>query len=122
MSDPVERRLHRLISASRPGDTLGGGHILAMGNAADEIDRLRAQIAELTRERDEARATADRSLRRLVELTEPGAIGAFAARDQAVARAEAAEAKLAVARADALEEAAVRLACAVATRARGGRR
>lgn len=55
---------------------------------ATEIERLRAKLAE-------AEELANRSLRRLVELSEPGFLGALAARDVAVARAEAVEKRLA---------------------------
>lgn len=44
-----------------------------------EVERLRGELVE-------ARALAERSVRRLVEATAPGSIGAFAARDTAVAR------------------------------------
>ncbi len=49
----------------------------------------RAEAAE--KERDELREQAQRSTRRLIELSEPGSIGAFAARDAALEKLQEAE-------------------------------
>jgi hypothetical protein len=68
-------------SRGEPGNWNGANPI------KDEIERLRTKLAE-------AEELANRSLRRLVELSKPGSLGAFAARDAAVARAVLAEAQL----------------------------
>lgn len=57
-------------------------------DGAKEITALRTKLAE-------AIVVHNRSITRMVEMAEPGFIGAFAARDMAIERAEKAEAELA---------------------------
>ena len=57
--------------------------------------RLAEEFKAERKAREEAEQTRDRSIRRMVEMAEPGFIGAFSARDMAIDRAEAAERQLA---------------------------
>ena len=57
-------------------------------DGAKEITALRTKLAE-------AIVVQNRSITRMVEMAEPGFIGAFAARDMAIERAEKAKAELA---------------------------
>lgn len=66
----------------------------AHDEAVERIEALEAENAALKQE-------AERSTRRLVELSAPGSIGAFASRDHWKERAEKAEAENAALRADA---------------------
>lgn len=67
--------------------------IEALTNSRD-YKPWRELARKLERERNEAKALAERSVRRMVEMAEPGFIGAFGARDAAIERAEQAEAAL----------------------------
>ena len=75
-----------------------GHHYIPVGRhvhqAADKITSLREQLAE-------AIVVRDRSITRMVEMAEPGFIGAFAAKDRAVERAKKADAENAALRKDA---------------------
>ena len=87
----IERRLELMASSSIVGADVRW--------ALDEIAELRGRLGRIQQDYAlvhsagaEAAARAKRSTQRLAELSEPGSIGAFAARDAAVARADAAEA------------------------------
>lgn len=97
---PIEEVLRRIpkdyrinISMQRSeGGIETGFHLIPIGHhvhrAANEITDLREQLAE-------AIAIRDRSITRMVEMAEPGFIGAFAARDMAIERTKKAEVELA---------------------------
>ena len=63
------------------------------GDYSEKINELWAQFTALRLQLAEAIVVRDRSITRMVEMAEPGFIGAFAARDMAIERANKADAE-----------------------------
>ena len=106
MSDLVER-LGMLIAGPNPA--LTKDERAMVGEAADELTRLRSEVERLTRERDEAHMFVEVTSEKLSEAVED--------RAQATVRAQAAEAELTTLEAEnkALREALERVRSTLAT-------
>lgn len=95
---PVCGDLGEFTDEIKPIACTSFSHRKLMDDAAAEIERLNAALTEQTE-------LARKSIRRLAELAEPGAIGAFASRDHWKEKALAAESALRSIRATTLDEA-----------------